>query len=103
MDVPWEGGGVRRASSLCAVVNADGDDGVGDERTVTAVRVEPFQTTPHDLHGGAAVGKRGHHGIDIDLIRAWYADQHVDDHLVSGGAHQPGKPETAVVAGVSTK
>jgi hypothetical protein len=27
-------------SSLFAVVNADGDDGVGDERAVAAVRVE---------------------------------------------------------------
>ena len=35
-------GKVALERPLCAVVNADGDDGVGDERAVAAVRVEQF-------------------------------------------------------------
>ena len=43
--------------SLFTVVNTDSDDGVGDERTVAAVLVKPFQTACHHLHGGVAVGE----------------------------------------------
>src|SRR5262249_26341351 len=92
-----QGGGARPASSLSAVVNADGDDSVGDERSVAAVRVQQFQTARHHLHSGVAVGERGSHGIDLHLVRVRYADQYVDNHLVSGGTDQPSKPETAVV------
>src|SRR5712692_8977062 len=87
-------------SSLFSVVNADGDDGVGDERAVAAVLVEQFQTAHHHRHVGAAVGERSNHLIDLHLVRAWRSDGHVDNHLIRGGAHQPGEPETAVVHGV---
>src|SRR5262249_15731772 len=47
-------GTVALERPLCAVVNADGDDGVGDERAVAAVRGEQFQTTqepaPPSIH-----------------------------------------------------
>ena len=46
--------------TLFAVVNADGDDGVGDERAVAAVLVEQFQPAHHHLHMGAAVRERGY-------------------------------------------
>jgi hypothetical protein len=46
------------------------------------------------------VGERVHHGIDLHLFRARRSDGHVDHHIVSGGAHQPGEPETAVMDGV---
>src|SRR5712691_12993955 len=77
MYVRWEGVGARLSSSLFAVVSADGDDGVGDERAVTAVLVEQFQTTHYHLHGGAAVGERVNHYIDIHLFRARRSDEHV--------------------------
>ena len=52
--------------SLFAIVNADGDDGIGDERTVAAILVEQFQTAYH-LHVGATVGERGSHLPSIHL------------------------------------
>ena len=87
--------GDRKA--LDAVVHADGDDGVGDERAVAAVLIEHFQTTHHYVHSGAAVGERGSHLIGIHLFRVWRADGYVDKHIVSGGTHQPGEPETAMM------
>src|SRR5262249_20238490 len=44
--------------------------------------------------------ERGSHLIDLHLFRVRRSDGHVDNHIVSGGAHQPGEPETAVVNGV---
>src|ERR671936_364325 len=86
--------------TLFAVVNADGDDGVGDERAVAAIRVEQFQTAHHHLHMGVAVGERGSYLINLHLFRVRHSDSHVDNHVVSGGTHQSGEPETTVVNSV---
>src|SRR4030095_14419809 len=104
--VPWsevgrqEGGGTRRAASLFTVVNADGDDGVGNERAVAAVLIESCQTARHHLHGSMAVGERSSDLVGVHLLRVRHADQHMDGPIVSGGSHQSGEPETAMMNGV---
>src|SRR5213080_4352589 len=100
MYVQSEGVGAQLASSLFSVVNADGNDGVGDKRAVAAVLVEQFQTAHYHLHMGAAVGECVNHLLDLHLFRVRRSDGHVDNHIVSGGAHQPGESETAVVNGI---
>ena len=57
LDIPWKDEEAKRSSSLFAVIDADGNDGVGDERTIAAVCVEQFQTARHHLHCSVAVGK----------------------------------------------
>ena len=69
MYVQSEDVGARLSSSLCSVVNADGDNGVGDERAVAAVLVEQFQTAHHHSHIGAIVGERVHNLSDMHLVR----------------------------------
>jgi hypothetical protein len=77
---PWpeggreEGGGTRPAASLCAVVHADGDDGVGNECAVAAVLVVSFQTARHHLHSSVAVGECSSDFIGVHLLRMRHAD-----------------------------
>src|SRR5882672_7190165 len=87
--MPWSG--------LFAVINADSDDRVSNERAVTAVLVQQFQTAHYHRHVGVAVREGGSNLSDIHLVRAWRSDGHLDRHIVSGGANQPGESETAVV------
>src|SRR5215470_194386 len=97
---PAQSRGARLLLSLGAVVNADRDNGVGDERAVAAILVEQLQTAHHHRHAGTAVGERGSHLIDLHLFRARHSDRHVHYHLVSSGTHQSGESETTVVNGV---
>src|SRR5215471_4596086 len=48
-----ESRGTRCATSLWAVIHADGDESDGTERAIAAVLVEVFQTARHYLHGAA--------------------------------------------------
>ena len=82
---------------LCAVVHADSDERVRDERAVAAVLVQQFQTTRYHGHMGVAVGGGGSNLSDLHLGRAWRSDGPLDRPSVRGGANQPSESETAVV------
>ena len=72
---------------LCAVINADRDDRVRNERAVTAVLVQQVQTARSHRHVGVAVREGGSNLSDMHLVRAWRSDGHMDRHIVRGGAN----------------
>ena len=66
---------------LFAVVDADDDDGVGDQPTVVALFVEYLQSTVNHVDVPAAVRQRFQHGLAVHCLGLGHADGHFHPHI----------------------